>query len=314
MLINILFFVILGAVFGSIFLLILSFGLPVVLKKGSKSTMRKLEYYGPMANRNEIVIPSFYERSIIPFFTKIGYIVKRISPKGIVDSNKQRLMLSGLQEIISADIYLAIKFLFPVVFLLISILVAIFFVIPSIIKIALIAFVPLSFLLPDVFLNNRIAKRKREIRRALPNALDLLTISVEAGMGFDNAVAKVTSSITGALSEEFARMLHELQIGFSSSEALNNLRDRTDVLDLNAFIMAVIHANTFGISIGKVLRIQASEMRIRRRQRAEEAGIKAPVKLVFPLIFCLFPALIAVILGPVVIRSLPILMEGLFGR
>ncbi|MBU2598169.1 MAG: type II secretion system F family protein [Actinobacteria bacterium] len=312
--INVLFYVILGAVFGSVFLLILTFGLPVVLKRGPKSSMSKLEYYGPKANRNEIVIPSFYERSIIPFFTKIGYIVKRISPKGIVDSNEQRLMLAGLQEIISTDIYLAIKFLFPVVFLLISILVAIFFVIPLIMKIVLIAFVPLSFFLPDVFLSNKIAKRKRDIRRTLPNALDLLTISVEAGMGFDNAVAKVTNSIKGALSEEFARMLHEKQIGFSTREALNNLRDRTDVLDMNAFIMAVIHANTFGISIGKVLRVQASEMRMRRRQRAEEAGIKAPVKLVFPLIFCLFPALIAVILGPVVIRSIPILMETLFSR
>jgi tight adherence protein C len=305
--INILFFIILGAVFGSIFLLILTLGL-IVLKKGPKSIMRKLEYYGPTANRNEIVIPSFYERSIIPFYTKIGHIVKRISPKGIVDSNKQRLMIAGLQETISVDVYLAMKFLYPVVFLLVSILLAIFFVIPLIMKIVLLSFVPLSFFLPDVFLYNKIAKRKKEIRRTLPNALDLLTISVEAGMGFDNAVAKVTNSIKGALSEEFARMLHEKQIGFSTNEALNNLRDRTDVLDLNAFIMAVIHANTFGISIGKVLRVQASEMRIRRRQRAEEAGIKAPVKLVFPLILCLLPALIAVILGPVVIQSINLLM------
>jgi len=312
--INILFYVILGAVFSSVFLLILTFGLPVVLKKGPKSSMSKLDYYGSMANRNEVVIPSFYERSLSPFFTRIGNIVKKISPKGILDSNKERLMLAGLHEIISADIYLAIKILFPIVFLFIFILVYILFEIPLMTNIVLIAFIPLSFFIPELFLSRRIAKRKREIRRALPNALDLLTISVEAGMGFDNAVAKVTNSFKGALSEEFARMLHELQIGFSSSEALSNLRDRTDVLDLNAFIMAVIHANTFGISIGKVLRVQASEMRIRRRQRAEEAGIKAPVKLVFPLIFCLFPALITVILGPAVIGSLPILMESLFSR
>jgi len=311
---NILFLIILGAVFSSVFLLILTFGSPIVLKKVPKSRISQLNYYGLTTRDKAIIIPSLYERSIMPFLKRIGNLVRRISPKGIVDSNIQKLMLAGLHDVISPDIYLAIKFLFPIVFLFLFILLSILFITPAIVKIISIAFIPLSFYLPDVYLNRKISKRKREIVRALPNALDLLTISVEAGMGFDNAVAKVASSFKGALSEEFARMLHELQIGFSSSEALKNLRDRTDVLDLNAFIMAVIHANTFGISIAKVLRVQASEMRIRRRQRAEEAGIKAPVKLVFPLIFCLFPALITVILGPVVIRSLPILMEGLFGR
>jgi tight adherence protein C len=161
--------------------------------------------------------------------------------------------------------------------------------------------IPLSYFLPDIFLNSRINSRQEEIRRMLPNALDLLTITVEAGMGFDIALAKVAGNLKGPLGEEFNKMLKEMNIGLSRREAFRNLVKRTNVPDLDSFVTSVIQAEILGIPIGKILRIQASEIRNRRSIKAEEAGIKAPTKLAIPLILCLIPALLAIILGPAVI-------------
>lgn len=295
-------YLIFGAVFSSVFLLVLSSGITVILKKKPGSSISRLSYYTTTTQKKEDTIPSFFERMVMPFFKKIAFLVKKISPSGIVDSTRHKLELAGSLEILGVDVYLAIKFLFIVGFLFLFILLVIFFTIPLIVKVMLIVLIPLSYFLPDIYLQSKISARQDEIRRSLPNALDLLTISVEAGMGFDIALAKVAGSIRGPLGEEFSRMLKEMQIGFSRKDAFRNLSKRTDVQDLNSFIVAMIQADVFGISIGKVLRVQASEMRTRRRQKAEESGIKAPVKLVFPLILCLFPSLMTVILGPALIR------------
>lgn len=203
--------------------------------------------------------------------------------------------------------YLALKLLFPVSFFLLDILIFLFLPTSLIVKIVLLAIIPLSYFIPDIYMSGKISRRQGEIRKSLPNALDLLTISVEAGMGFDNALAKVAKNVKGSLGEELNKMLHEIQLGFSRKDAFRNLNRRTEVEDLNTFIVSMLQAETFGLSIGKVLRVQASEMRTKRRQRAEEAGAKAPVKLVFPLIFSLFPALMTVIIGPAVIRVLGML-------
>ncbi|MDZ7839133.1 MAG: type II secretion system F family protein [Actinomycetota bacterium] len=200
--------------------------------------------------------------------------------------------------------YLAIKLLFPIGVFFLDIIIFIFLPTSLLVKIILLAFIPISYFFPDIYLSSKISARQTEIRKTLPNALDLLTISVEAGMGFDNALARVASNIRGSLGDELKKMLHEIQLGFSRKDAFRNLNRRTEVEDLNTFIVLMIQAETFGISVGKVLRVQANEMRTKRRQRAEEAGAKAPVKLVFPLIFCLFPALMTVIIGPAVIRVL----------
>ena len=294
-------YVILGTVFSSVFLLVLFSGMPVILKRRPGSSISRLSYYTTSAQKKDAV-PSFFERMAVPFFNKIAFIVKKISPSGIVGSTRHKLELAGSFETLGVDVYLAIKFLFVVGSLFLLILLAIFFTVPLIAKIMFIVLIPLSYFLPDMYLQSKISARQDEIRRTLPNALDLLTISVEAGMGFDIALAKVAGSIKGPLGEEFGKMLKEMQIGFSRKAAFRNLSRRTDVQDLNSFIVAMIQADVFGISIGKVLRVQASEMRTRRRQKAEESGIKAPVKLVFPLILCLFPSLMTIILGPAVIR------------
>ena len=137
----------------------------------------------------------------------------------------------------------------------------------------------------------------------------MLTITVEAGMGFDAALSRITSNIKGPLGEELNKMLKEMNVGISRREAFHNLVNRTNVQDLDSFVSAIIQAEILGISIGKILRTQASELRVRRSNRAEEAGIKAPLKLVFPLIFCLLPSLIIVIIGPGMIMVFDTLMN-----
>jgi tight adherence protein C len=161
--------------------------------------------------------------------------------------------------------------------------------------------VVLSFFLPDLWLASRASDYRLAIRRALPDMLDMLTISVEAGLGFDQAIAKIVRNTSGPLAEQFGRMLQEVQAGVSRSDALRHLAQRTEVPELNGFIMAIVQADVFGISVSSVLRTQAAEMRLKRRQFAEEAAQKAPVKLVFPLVLCILPATLIVIMGPAVL-------------
>ncbi len=154
---------------------------------------------------------------------------------------------------------------------------------------------------PVVYLRARVSRRQRAIRVALPDMLDMLTISVEAGLGFDAAVAKLVASSRGPLAEEFSRMLAEIQAGISRQDAFRNLAGRTGVPELSTFATSMVQADVFGISVKRVLSTQAREMRVKRRQAAEEAAQKAPVKLVFPLVLCILPATIIVILGPAMV-------------
>jgi tight adherence protein C len=158
-----------------------------------------------------------------------------------------------------------------------------------------------GFFLPDLLLYNSGLKRQTLIRAQLPEAMDMLTVCVEAGLGFDAALAQVARNTTGPLAAELARALQEMQIGKTRTEALRSMADRTTAPELRSFVSALVQAGELGISVASVLREQAKEMRLRRRQRAEEQAQKVPVKILFPLLLCLFPALFVVIMGPGVI-------------
>jgi tight adherence protein C len=170
-------------------------------------------------------------------------------------------------------------------------------------------FVAIGFMLPDVWLSRQITARQLAITNALPDALDMMTIGVEAGLSFEQAIGEIVSRWHDVLSVEFRRVLYEIGIGKSRREALEHLSERTGVPDLVSFVTAVNHSEELGTSLARVLNVQSQEMRIRRRQRAQEAANKVPIKMLFPMVFLIFPAVFAVILGP----GIPRLFQALGG-
>ncbi len=167
-----------------------------------------------------------------------------------------------------------------------------------------------GYMAPNMYLYQKAYDRSAQLQRALPDAIDLLTISVESGLGFDASVAQVARNTDGPLAEEFARMLQEMQIGRSRTDALRSLADRTNLPDLRSFVSAMVQADAFGIPVGQVLRVQSSEIRVKRRQWAEEQAQKVPVKILIPLIFCILPCLFIAVLGPAAIS----IMDNFTGK
>ncbi|MCK4720116.1 type II secretion system F family protein, partial [bacterium] len=159
----------------------------------------------------------------------------------------------------------------------------------------------IGYFLPDIWLKSKVGARKAEIQRKLPDALDLLTVSVEAGLGFDMALNKVVEKLKGPLAEEFGRVLHEVRMGKPRRDAMKAMSVRVDSPDVSQFIAALVQADKLGVSLANVLRVQSDQMRLKRKQRAEETAMKAPLKMSFVLVFFVLPALMIVLLGPAVI-------------
>ncbi|MET9270732.1 type II secretion system F family protein [Kribbella sp. NPDC003557] len=234
-----------------------------------------------------------------PFAALPGWLrslAVRLSPSGITATLRRRLDLAGNPSAWTPDRILAAKGLGLFVLGGLGALYGLRAVGLLIVATALAG--AAGFFLPDVLLYNAGVKRQEKLQRALPDALDMLTVCVEAGLGFDAALAQVARNTTGPLAAEFSRVLQEMQIGKSRSQALRSLTDRTTVPELRSFVSALVQAGELGITIADVLREQAREMRLRRRQRAEEKAQKVPVKILFPLVFCLFPSMFIVIIGP----------------
>lgn len=231
----------------------------------------------------------------------------RLSPTGVAASLQRRLDLAGNSASWTADRILAAKGLTLLAGAVLGVLVGLHSAGLAIVYAAIGGVA--GFFLPDILLYNAGIKRQAKILTALPDALDMLTICVEAGLGFDSALAQVARNTTGPLAEEFARALQEMQIGLSRVQALRGMVARTTVSELRTFVSSLVQASELGIPTARVLREQAAEMRVRRRQRAEERAQQVPVKIMIPLICCLFPALFVVIIGPGVIS----IAHSLFG-
>jgi tight adherence protein C len=223
-----------------------------------------------------------------------------LSPAGIASIMQRRLDVAGNPQGWTTDRMLAVKGLGLLTLGLLGALYGLHN--PEILVVGGAFGAVIGFFLPDLLLYNSGQKRQAQIPRTLPDALDMLTICVEAGLAFDAALAQVARYLHGPLAAEFARVLQEMQIGKSRSEALRAMGERTTVPELRAFVSAMIQSAELGIPIAHVLREQAKEMRVRRRQRAEGQAQKVPVKITFPLILCLFPALLVVIIGPGIIE------------
>jgi tight adherence protein C len=223
-------------------------------------------------------------------------IAVRLSPAGVAHGLQRRLDLAGNPPTWTPDRVLAAKGLCLLVGAGLGGVLGLSSV--GWLVVGLAAGAAFGFFLPDLLLLNAGQKRQTHIRRALPDALDMLTVCVEAGLGFDAALAQVARNTSGPLSQECARVLQEMQIGKSRNQALRALTLRTTVAELRTFVSALAQAGELGVPIASVLREQAREMRVRRRQRAEEQAQKVPVKILFPLIACLFPAMFVVIIGP----------------
>lgn len=266
-----------------------------------RESLRRLEGYQVASERDQELLQTFDERVLGPVGETFVGIGKRFTPTGYLDKVRAKLIQAG-KPVTNADSFIALKFLAVV---LVPVWIILFWVVFGLRGMAfLVVFAALcfiSFLLPDLVLSRQVDERKHAIAVALPDLLDLLTISVEAGLGFEQALDRTTTAIPGPLSMEFQRMLKEMRLGTSRADSLRALDERTDVPELRSFVLAMLQADTFGVSISRLLRTQADEMRIKRRQRAQEQAQKAPVKMLFPLVFCIFPSIFVVVLGPAVI-------------
>jgi len=275
-----------------------------------RQTLRQLDGYEIENTRDQELLDPLKDRALQPVLTGLSAIGQRFTPTGYVDKVRQRFVWAGEHDPAKVDRFLAVRVLCIVAAVLAFIAVFILGVLPldGIMRLVAGGALVAAFVFgPDKVLDSKVAKRQHAIQIQLPDVLDLLTISVEAGLGFEQALDRVVQSVPGELTDEFSRMLGETRAGANRSDAMRSMDDRCNVPELRSFVMAIIQADTFGVSIGRVLRAQSEEMRIKRRQLAEEQAQKAPVKMMIPMVFCIFPALFAVVLGPAIIG----IQEGL---
>lgn len=289
-----------GAVVG---VLLFTFASQADEKAVVRASLRQLEGYEVENVRDRELLSPITQRAVLPVLKGLTGLGKRFTPVGYVDQVRQKFVYAGEIGTDAVDRFLAVRVITVVAAPLLCLYLWFFAGLEGNIRLAVTVLAALLLALgPDAILNRRVEERQKEIRMRLPDILDLLTISVEAGLGFEQALDRTVAAVPGALSDEFQRMLGEVRAGASRSEAMRSLQERSNVVELRSFVLAILQADTFGVSIGRVLRAQADEMRVRRRQFAQELAQKAPVKMLIPMVFCIFPSLFVVVLGPAVIN------------
>lgn len=306
--------------------LLLLLALPVVglllfmVLRGSRSSesledrLNELAALGQPVTLEELELSRpFRERVIIPVLQGIGERMQKMTPKNNLAQARQKLEVAGILHKISPSQFYALRLAATVILGVLGVLLAltVFRSRPILQRVgAGIGGFVLGYYLPVMLLSSKIRRRQEEVLKALPDALDLLTICVEAGLGFDAAMAKVAEKWDNELSIAFARAVQEMQLGKLRREALRDMANGLDVSDVTSFVAAIIQADQLGVSMAKVMRIQSEQMRIKRRQRAEEKARQAPVKIMIPLAFFIFPSILIVLLGPAVIH---VKNSGMFG-
>jgi tight adherence protein C len=242
---------------------------------------------------------TFKDRALLPMKTGLARAVLRITPRASVETVSNKLLRAGLNRRVSPTGYLASKAILCFFgFVGGQVFASLGGALASKALLLGIVFAIVGFMLPDVVVTFKTRGRKEIVRAELPDALDLLAVSVEAGLGFDGAISKLTEHMDGPLADEFALTLGEMRIGESRQNALTKMMKRVEIPEVSAFVRAIIQADQLGISLGRILKVQAADTRARRQLAAEERAMKAPIKMLFPTVIFIFPAMFIVILGP----------------
>ena len=253
-------------------------------------TMEELELQRP-----------FTERFLRPAIVRLGTIMSRSTPQKARQDLQNRLDLAGRPGNLTPEDFAAVRLVAAAVLAAIGLGLGFLLQNTVYLVLALVVGAILGYYLPTLWLKQKVDARRVEIQKGLPDAMDLLVIAVDAGLGFDAALARVTDKYKNALSDEFAKVLREVNLGRPRLEAMDEMGRSSGVEDLHNFIQAVIQSEQFGTGIGKILRIQADEMRRKRRQRAQEKAAQATLKMMLPMVGCIFPTLWIVLLGPAVL-------------
>jgi tight adherence protein C len=243
----------------------------------------------------------FTQRVIVPLLERIGELSTSFTPQKVLQDTTRKLEIAGNPGRVDAATFLASRFI--VAFLFGGILLMVGLFAPNRWPIAqtfliVVVFTLLGFFFPQLWLQSRINARQKEIRKAMPDALDLLTICVEAGLGFEAAMSKVSEKWENQLSAALQRAIREIQLGKARRDAMRDMADRIGIAEMTSFVAAIIQSEVLGVSLSKVLRIQSDQMRVKRRQRAEEQAHQAPVKMILPLAFLIFPSIFIILLTP----------------
>ena len=260
---------------------------------------------GEAVNLEEIELSQpFRDRVIYPLVRRLGEISSRFTPQHVLESTARRLELAGNPGRMDASAFLSLRFIGAIS---LGGLLFVLFLFTSRWSVGAellmtLVFGVLGFFLPQLWLKSRIDRRQKEIRKFMPDALDLLTICVEAGLGFDAAMSKVNEKWDNELSMAFGRAIREIQLGKLRREALKDMADRVDIPEMTSFVAAVIQSELLGVSLARVLRIQSDQMRVRRRQRAEEEAHKAPIKMILPMGIFIFPSILIILMAPAAMR------------
>ena len=291
-----------GAVLGLVVYLLLA---QADDKAVVRSSLRQLEGYEVENVRDQELLVPIKDRALAPVMSGLTKLGRRFTPTGYVDNVRRKFVWAGVGTADDVDRFLAVRVLTAV-----AVVPVLFFVfiwnpagLEGMMQLVVGALLVLALAVgPDAWLNRRVSERQVDLQQTLPDVIDLLTISVEAGLGFEQALDRTIAAVPGALSEEFARMLGEVRAGSTRADSMRAMEQRTNVPEVRSFVLAILQADTFGVSIGRVLRAQSEEMRIKRRQLAQEKAQKAPVKMLIPMVFCVFPSLFVVVLGPAIIN------------